>query len=226
MAMNLDALYSALRNRIGNPPLTGEGTVTDRTLLDFLTRGMEYLAGELQFSITTATTGITLVADTIEYEFPDDVLEFLWIEHNGVRLTPSSADLWERDGVDWRDATSATPREYAVQGRNVIFYPPPNAAAVTADSTPDFRYIATAPALSSAGTDRLGDQDQMLAVYWAAWNYCLLHGAEPGMKERAKANEAALQQQLIHAHRRRMEAHIHDYRPSVVFTTRRTGAAR
>lgn len=226
MSMDLDDLRSSLRYRIGNPPRDGEGAVNDRTLDEFLYRGLEWLAGEFGFSITTSTTGITLVAGTQEYTLPADCAEIIWVEHNTKRLTPKSTFQWDREGNDWRDVTDGTPTEFAVEGRKIIFSPAPDATAVSDDSTPDFRYFATAPALSSSGIDRLGDQEHILAVYWAGWQYSLLHASEdPAFNSRAKANEAALMQGVAQAQRRWHER-IADYRPTYGVRTRRQGGAR
>lgn len=225
MSMDLDDLRSSLRHRIGNPPSAGEGSVNNRTLDEFLYRGLEFMAGELDMFVTTATSGITLVADQQEYDLPAGLIEMLWVEHNSVRLTPGSTFAWDRDGTDWRGAESGTPREFALQGRKIIFYPPPDSTAVSDDSTPTFRYLGTAAALTSSGTTGLGDQDQILAVYWAAWQYCLLRANDPAFAAMAKANEAALQGALATA-KRRYHQMIADYQPEFAVRTRREGAAR
>lgn len=224
--MILKEMYSALRLRIGNPPLRD---VTDEHLHDFLTRGLEWLAVELRYSVTSTSSALTLVAGTQEYTLPADLMMLLFVEHNGKSLTPRTVMEWEREGTDWRNADAGTPREYAVLGRSIIFYPKPDATAVSDDSSPLIRYYAASPGLdadsATTGTPSLGDADQMLAVYHAAFEWLGLF-PERDPTGRMQQTNATLLQQLLPAAKERAEKRIADLYPSMWVETGRGGAAR
>lgn len=226
----LDSLRSEFRKRIGNPDVR---EAPDRDLDSFLQRAWEWVAGELDLSVTTDTSTLALTADTMELALPSDLLIILFVEWNGVRLKGSSVFEWDRAGVDWRGAASVdTLREYAVQGRKLILYPPPSSDAVTTDSAMTVRYYTQGAALasSSAAAPSLGEGDQMLVVERAAWQWNMLRAGEPkplgtAAMSRAQANQASLAQLMIQA-KRRWQIQVIDAQPGITFRTRRTGAPR
>lgn len=225
----LDQLLLSMRKRIGNPDLRD---APDRELTDFLQHAYEWAAAEFDLVVTTDTTTLALVADTQEYTYPSDLLVVLWVEWNGSRLTPKTVFEWDRSGVDWRGAESGTPREFALQGRKLILYPKPNAAAVASDSAATVRYYAQGGALATSSTAAtpLGEGDQQLVVERAAWAWNSLRAGDekpvgPAAAARARANEAAFTQLLVQA-KRRWHQQIAAHQSPLAVTTRRNGAAR
>lgn len=224
MSMTQTDLESALRMRIGNPD---PNDVPDRHLQDFLLRGLEWLAAELEYAVTTSSAAVTLVAATQEYTVPTDLSQILWVEWNSGRLTPNSMFAWDRDNPNWRQTPAGTPREYALFGRQLIFYPAPNAAAVALSSAPTLRYFSATPGLTASGaaTAQLGDDEQMLAVYHAAMEYLGLHPqVDPGGRM-AATNAKMLSMVLPAAKTNRLNALV-EFNPRVSVEVRRAGAAR
>lgn len=221
----LDGLRSALRKRIGNPD-TREAP--DRELDDFLQRGWEWAAAELELTVTTDTTTLALVAGTQEYTLPTDLLVVLWAEWNEIRLKGRTTFEWDRDGTVWRNAENAdTLVEFALEGQKMIFSAPPSATAVTADSAVTVRYYANAAALATSSTaaTALGEGDQMLPVYAAAVEWLGVHPERDQGALLLQANAATLGRLLVQAKRRVMKR-IADYEPGFAVSNRRAGIAR
>jgi hypothetical protein len=172
--------YSRLRAQLGDP----KPRVENRDLATVALPALEWLAAELECRvIPDAEVGLTEDAHT--YPLPEDCARLLWIEHNSLRLTASSVAKWVRDRVDWRNADSATPLEFAVQGRSLVLYPPPGADAVEDDGALTLSYLGFSPGMSGAGVPGFTDADLMCAVYRAAWHWL---GMNPG----SEAAEVAL----------------------------------
>lgn len=221
MSRSLNDLYADMRERIGglNPQ-----EVSDRVLALYLTTALETLASELEYSYTTDTTTIALVADTQEYTLPATLNFLLWVEWNDKRLTPKSTFDWDRSGVDWRGADSGTPSEYAVQGRKLIFNPPPDSDAVTDDSAATIRYIAASAGYTTSGATNMADQDTLLAVYLAAAEWLGMHPSNENLARKATLDER-IALMLPRAKKRNKNAAF-GFQPQVIVETRRSGAAR
>jgi hypothetical protein len=216
-------LLTELRELVGNPSYS---EVSDRRLRTYLVKGVEWLAEELKYSVTTDAATVTLVAGTQEYTLPNDLSSLIWVEWNTQKLDPASTYQWTRDGLDWRD-TSGNPAQVAVEGRKLVFYPKPDATAVSATPVIALRYIASAPALSSSGTGTpgLSDADQTLVQFYAAALYCAARPSKENQARQAAFNQqvAVLLPKAISRHQEVFEDHF----PSVrVWTRRRSGAAR
>ncbi len=226
----LDQLCGGMRKRIGNPDIR---EAPDRELSDFLQHAWEWVAAELDLSVTTDTTTLALTADVMELALPSDALILLFVEWNGVRLKGSSVFEWDRAGVDWRGSASVDVlREYAVQGRKLILYPPPSSTAVSTDSALTVRYYAQGATLATSSTaaPSLSEGDQMLVVERAAWQWNMLRsGEQPPLGQaalaRANANQASLSQLLPQA-KRRWQTQVIDAQPGISYRTRRMGAPR
>lgn len=157
---------------------TGElnTAVPDDDVVDiYIQGGLEALNRRVHYHYTTATTGITLVAAQQEYSLPSDCVEVMWVEHNGVRLTKRDVDDWNKREEDWRGRAGGTPTEWAHEGDRIIFSPPPNAAAVSADATPTFRYVSTPGNFTTVGALQLNTQSTRLAVVYGAYLWAVAH---------------------------------------------------
>lgn len=153
--MNYNELLVDLREKVGRP---GIDDVNDRRLLTFLTSAIDFMAAELQWPIKTNTAGIGFSADQYEYPLSDDSLdgeiaEILWVRYNGKLLEPASIAQWVRDGVDWRDATSGSPDQWAFEGLTLYVYPPPSSSVVSDDAAPEIGYIEASPSLDTSATN-------------------------------------------------------------------------
>lgn len=119
---------------------------------------------ELRYFYRTDDDGIILVAGTGSYDLPEDCLEPVWLRWNGKQLTRSTVEDWENREVPWRTQESAAPLEYALQGRSILFYPIPNAAAVTTAPSPVLRYVGNPDAFAATGPAQLAAQHYDLLV--------------------------------------------------------------
>ena len=169
--MNQAAMISLWREYVNEKNTT---SVPDATVIFYLDGGQEATNRRLGWYRKTSTNGITLVNDTQEYSAFADQVRIVWVEHAGVVLRPGNLHTWENDGVHWRSVSAGIPREWAVDGDKIVFYPKPNAEAVAAAANPVVRYVATPPTLPSGGPAELGSQDHRLIVYHAVreWSSC------------------------------------------------------
>lgn len=181
--MDLLLAYSHLRQRIGNPTIND---VPNHQLASVLEGVLETLAQRWRSVIRTDEHSLDLAEDQSEYPLPQDFAWLLWVEHNEKKLEPSSTFKWDRDGIDWRHAESATPREYALQGRSIILYPPPDDDAITDDGAMTFRYVATEPEVTDSGVEAFGDADMWVAIWWAAVTWLGLHPGDTPEKMQSR----------------------------------------
>lgn len=221
MSRTLNDLRADFRERV---QVMRPQDLSDRVIDLYLTTALETLASELEYSYTTDTTTIALVADTQEYSLPATLNFLLFVEWNDKRLTPKSVHDWDRAGVDWRGAASGTLSEYAVQGRKLIFHPKPDSDAVTDDSAATIRYIAASAGTTTAGATNLADQDTVLAVYLAAAEWLGMHPSNENLARKATLDERVALM-LPRAKKRNRNAAF-GFQPGVVVATRRSGASR
>lgn len=173
--MTRNELRDLVRQNIGRPL---KNAVEDKEIDGYVLSALDWLAGEIpDFQTRTDSTGMGLVASQAEYPLPGDVLEIIFVEWNGNKLEPRSIWEWDRLGTDYRGATASNPTEFAIQGRNLVLYPPPSSTAITTAPNLVVRYIAT-PGLTPAGVVGLSDADQRVVAYRAAWEYLLTHPSE------------------------------------------------
>lgn len=162
-----------------SPSTGGQGVDT------YLQRGLEEFSRQVGgYFVKTGTVTITDVAQ--EFDLPTDFVDVLWVRHNSLYLKRTTEAELLTNKVNWTTTAAATPTEYAVVGEQLLFYPKPSAAAVSADSTPDVRYLATPPAYTSSAFDQVHEQDHPLPVYYAAALFIQLHNDVPEMQARAK----------------------------------------
>lgn len=221
-AITSDQLFYQMRARIGNPD---KKQVPDRMLADFMTDALDWMADQLKFQVKTDSTSLLLVAEQQEYLIPEDVAWFVWLEWDTNRITPATTQKWDRDGTDWRNAAPGQPLQYAIQGRNLVLYPLPDAATVTTQPYLTFRYIAAAAPLTAAGPLGLGELENWIAVYKAAVLWLIAHPSDT-----AAALIQGYQEELVERvprAKRRLANPIRDYRARLhVDTTGRWGPAR
>lgn len=182
--------------------------LSPETIRRFYVRALERLASELQWNIPPATT-ITVAADVYQVPLPDDLLWLLWVEANGLRLTPSEVNRWIRDSQNWQTTPSGTPSLFAVQARQLLFNPPPGS-----ETQFTFSYIANSPGLQSAGVTGLPDQDFRVAIRDAAMEWLAMNSGENDaeMKRRTallSANTAFYQRELELAKDRRFNTALY-----------------
>lgn len=221
--MNQAQLYSEYRRLIGSPSVD---QVSNRELSDYLVSGLDWLANLSDFPLTTDERSLVLVAGVGVYPLPSDLQQLIWIEYNGRRLDAATTWAWERDGVDYRGATAATPTAYAVLGQELILYPPPSEDAVSAVTSCPFRYIASQQGISPSGTRQLGDGDQRLFLLQAAIEWWILHPGEKGEGKQKAVDLKVLRDERLQEARPRWAAPVAGYTPQIRVRTRRMGAAR
>lgn len=209
-----------LRERLGKLSVD---EAPDRQLREYLASSMEWLAGELDYSIRTHPNAIGLVAGEYMYPLPADCLLILWIEWCEQRLTPASLFGWVRDGKDWRHLTSANPAEYALEGRQLILAPPPSSTAITSDPFLDLSYIAGAPDLNGAGVRGLSDTDMWCVIYSAACEYLGVRPSEENSLRYAFC-ERQVMKLLPQAKKRHMDPVQQQHQKIKVYSARDGGA--
>jgi hypothetical protein len=130
--------------------------------------GLETLALALRYLTKTDDATVELVAGTPDYKLPADLIEIIYVTHNGVSLEKTSFDEQHAAEIDWKNADPANPLErWFRQGDELWLVPAPSAAAVTAAASPVIRYIATPTEVPEDGPESLPAIDHRLACYWA-----------------------------------------------------------
>jgi hypothetical protein len=224
MARSLDEILANVREQCGKLTLD---QVSDADLHRQVKRAFNWAADRWQSLFATQDYGVLLVEDQFRYPLPPNFLHLVLVEHNNERLTPASVHQWQRDGVDYRNATSGTPRQFAVQGRQLLLYPPPSDDAITDDGFVALNYVRS---LVGAELPDWADLDldvveYKAAVYWLGVNP---GRDEPTQKARGvllQTNQAFLEERLIQADRRQANA-IQDFNPGSAVWSRRSGGAR
>lgn len=184
------ALYNALRERIGSPPIDA---VPNERLDGYLESAASYMASVLDSSVETLDPGIALVAGEYDYPLPPYCVQPLWVEWDEKYLTPSSVTKWVRENVDWRNATSGNPREFAVQSHRLLIYPPPDSAAVTEDGYLVLSFLAAPQGTDPSGMIGFADDDMWCLIHMAAAEFLgvNLDGTESAMARVQAARDEA-----------------------------------
>lgn len=153
-----------LRLRVGD---MSPNATTQDTLRRFFASALEDLADKLKWNIPLPTT-LTIPAQEYRVPMPDDLMQILWVECNGNRVTPDSVNRWIRDRVQYGVTTvqATTPQAYAMQGRRLLFYP-----VFAAETEITLSYIAHGGELTPGAIPGLPWADLMVAVYYAAAEY-------------------------------------------------------
>lgn len=188
--MTLAQLAGEMRVLINNPP---QNRVSDRDLMSFLIPSVQWLAGHLKFDIRT-DNNIGLVAEQREYPLPPDLLYFVWVQVNGAILDPTT--VWDlnsggstttpnlaQSGQTWMTVPSGTPLRYAVQGRQLVLYPPASATFVATTPVMSWRYLSMGAwfttdgsvGLTPQGIPSLTDLDLQVVRWEAAKNWLGSH---------------------------------------------------
>jgi hypothetical protein len=173
--MTRSELRDLVRQSIGRPP---KNQVEDSEIDAYFNSGLTFLAGELDYRVRIDSLSLVLTAEQRRYPLPDDVLEIVWVEWNSNRLESRSIWEWDRLGTDYVDGTSGNPLEFAVQGRELILFPPPDTGAVETAGSLVYCYLSTGEGITPAGVVGLSDADQRVAAYRAAWEWLLTHPTE------------------------------------------------
>lgn len=149
--------------------LTGEkytDVVPDSVVDRYINRGLEEYSRVTGYHYTDDETSITLVAGTQEYELPVGCNELTLVYWNGQPLAKSDVEQWQRQYVAWRQETGA-PREWAMYGGKLVFYPIPDAATVAAEPNPFIRFLSAPREIGTYGPEQLRSQDYAVVVYHA-----------------------------------------------------------
>jgi hypothetical protein len=147
--------------------LTGEKdtTVVPNAVVDiYLQRGLEELNRLVRYHFTDDDSNVTLVAGTQEYSLPAACNQVVFVTWRGQELKKSSVDEWRSKGVAWQQQ-SGEPREWAMYGDKLVFFPTPNAEAVAADPNPVVRYVSNPSDIGTSGPEQLRSGDYALPVY-------------------------------------------------------------
>jgi hypothetical protein len=214
-------LYSDLRELIGNPSVN---EVSNRQLRKYLTPALEWLADQLKYAVVTDDNAIALTAGQLEYPLPPEVSWIVWVEWDGNKLEPATTQGWERDGLDWRDAASASPTGFAIEGRNLILNPPPASTDVTTDPTLSIRYISSTPGLKPGEQPGLSKLDQQILVLKAASRYLGFHPTPENAQRLGYAEREIAE--LMRGALARAHNPMEDFAPRFFVKTRRRGGAR
>lgn len=213
-------MFARYRRLIGSP---NRNDLSDKQCSSDITSALFWLASELKYSVRMEEQGIGLVAGQVEYDLPTDFGWMLWVEWNGLMLTPASLFQWNRDQATWRTTTAANPGDFAIEARKLILMPAASAAAIVTDPFLAFRYVS-APELTDTATPGLSDLDQHLAVYKAAQEYVAARPSdENNIRYERYTNEVALR---LSGARKRAANAIREFWPGIHPHTSRMGSAR
>ena len=228
-ATNRDGFLGRTRTLCGIVGDTAYVKGNKLVFLEHLRDALEWWARQSGFKTADAT--VAIVDGTQEYDLPRDLIAVIYLEHNDLPLTPRTMHEWDRESTDWRDLEAGTPTEYAISGGKLILSPTPGAAAVTADSTVDYRYVVSSGALDSSGADVLLDTSVQLICLRAALAWCALnpddknHPETIGNQARVPYLAARLAEETQEV--KSAEAHpIEGHQPGFYPATSRVGVAR
>lgn len=171
-------LHAYARDLLGG---ASNNEVAATTLDNFINAAAEEVARLLRYVKETDSSTITLVADTYEYSLPSDFEQLTWAQWNSQKLEYKAVEEWQRDGINWRDTTSAQPREIAIDGRTAILYPPPSSTAIATASVVVLRYTTPGITIQTAGLTGMRDADARLVVRKAVIDYCTAYPSEANL---------------------------------------------
>lgn len=219
--MNLVEMFSRFREHVGNP---GVDAVSERQITEYVTDAFYWLADQLQQTYTADQTTLQLVAGQFEYPLPDNVSQVVRVDWNDQPLTPASTYKWDREETPWRHGTAGRPAEFAIEGRRLILYPPPDAGNIATAGYLHYRYLAATSGLDEGGAPGVVHNDQVLAVCYAALLYLRARPTEENLP-RQQGLEKTVKEWLAGALRRAHTPSLR-YEPQVSVMTRRQFPAR
>ena len=242
--MVLSNLYGEMRPLIGSP---SQEVVADRDLASFLIPSLQWFASTMKCLFVTDST-IHLTAEQREYPLPPSAIYVVWVEFNSNQLTPAST--WGLNatgtappasglsGQTWMSVSSGTPTMFAVEGRQLILYPPASADVVAATPVMRWRFLSLGPELtnydgiSPQGVAGLTDLDLQVIRYDAAAAWLAAHliglSSDELVAQQAQiaAHQAMVARQLPECKERWMDSIRNTGKRWRVETSGRFGAAR
>lgn len=217
--MTLSEIRYQVRQRCGIS--ANEVDVTD--IDGHIQTSLVWLAAELKYDIHE--TEIPLVADQFSYQLPASFAIALWCAWHGDRLTATSTAEWNRDHSVWTATPAGTPTAYAVEHRELILLPPPNAAALVTDPTVTLRWIGSGTdTLGAGGPSGLAETEQVMAA-WKAAIYWLIDHPTEGNNLKIQNIQSQINEMMVTAKRREhqpIDEAYPSFRPNT--TGRRSGA--
>lgn len=129
--------------------------------------GQESLCDLVGYHFTDDSTNVVLVDGTQEYALPAAALEVLWVEWNGFQLRKTDTEQLQGDDTNWRAYRASHPESYYTYGRQIGFFPKPNADAVAKAASPVIRYISVPTEFSSTAFNQLASQHHRLPIMYA-----------------------------------------------------------
>lgn len=173
----------------------------NKDLDNFILPSIVWLASHLRMEVFTDDQ-IPFAAGVIEYPLPRNMAWLMWVQVGQSLLLPTST--WSMNlnttnvatgATNWRSATPGTPTQYAVEGRALIFNPPPSSDFAAGTPFFSWRWLGTGRELDLSGTPDLSDMDQQLIRYDAALGWLAAHPS-PENAARSQAYAAEIQRRL------------------------------
>jgi hypothetical protein len=192
MALTETELHEYMRALCGGP------TVNElpRHILNLhLRSGLDLAMDALDASRETDPYSFALEEDVYEYPVPADVHQVEWITWNGTPLTLGTTDDWIRQNRDWRNATSSTPTDIAIDGRTFVLFPPPSADAIDTAGFVVYRFLREYR-ITPAGIPGLPDADARLAVMLGALEWMGANNADGRHDRRIASLNGVVKQRL------------------------------
>jgi hypothetical protein len=214
-------LLAELRELIGNSSVN---ETNNRQLLSHLNAALAWFAEVMRHHVVTDEHAIALVEDQRAYPLPNTLSRLLWVEHNSIRLEPTSTFQHEQQGGNWRTVASASPSQYAIEGRELILIPPPDDDAIEDDGYLAMRYIAAPEELGADGSAGLSELDYQIVLYKAAIRWLRSHPSDINRAMVVEYKEE-LNELVGAAKRRQMNPH-ETFQPNMAISVTRQGAAR
>lgn len=197
-------------------------------MLEFLSSSVGFLASYLKFAIIM-DQNIPVVATQMRYRIPSTFLYMQWVSLGGNLLQPTST--WAINsgarttqstptGPNWLTAVPGLPTLYALEDREVILNPPPDAGTAASFPTMTWRYVAGATTwteqteigIGNQGLPFVSDVDEDLIIWDAAVAWVSCHPSDENDRRRV-AFKDEIARRLPEA-KRRWEALIRDYLPT------------
>lgn len=223
--MTVANLTGRLRRRIGNPTLN---EASDREMLERLSTSLSWLSAYLKWTYVT-DLDMPLTAGQPAYALPRGCLYLSFVQLGPNILTPTSTWAINSGAVttatsgpsgSWLTALPGLPNRYAVEGRELLLNPPPDAGTVLTYPAMTWRYVAVGTewtqqseiGFGAQGMPSLSEVDEDLLMYDAAIGWCVDHPS-PDNQQRLQGFQAEIQRRLPEA-KRRWENAISDYLPT------------
>lgn len=176
--MDRDALLVDMRDKLGTPSVDD---ISNRSLAPFLRSAARWMASELDLPVKTSDRFLGLADDVYRYALPPDVAEILWVYSGTLFLNPMTTTSWVNDGIDYTSSTSGTPREFAIDGRELLLYPAPESDFVDDYPWLKAQYIVL-PQDTADGYSFLPAGAEDALTYQAAAEYLIAHAQGESMQ--------------------------------------------